>query len=537
MSRLILLIFILAHSQISYSNNYQLAKEVGRQDSGDFLLLENLLEENQFQSPLEFLQFWKSTKPEYFENYVLAYRSRSLQQADFLRPRALIFNENADMIMAFNGHEQHEGYDAVEMVRFNHDNKAFEFYELNFNDNQAQLSGPNPQKCMVCHQATSRSNLDPRPNWEPYNMWPGFYGSIDDDTDLRRDSGHFRREMEDSGDEFLLDEVDVEPEMFYQFSSYVQPEHERYSLLSQSTIDQYGREETLNGDLTNRLAVLNFQRVARIIRTEHPELYEIVKWTVYGHARCGRKLFMKKEAARWLYEKVGGLDFQRFEEAAAEMDNRRVVYGEGPDGRRSASAAYRPPVRDFYNIRTTYLIDILFEAFGVNTSDWSMDFKTSGGRFSAFERFGVTNEPGPPWVYAIRYEFANDPDFADEESFSCDKAKQKSLEVFPDLDTTQSVWASLAHLRVDAPEKPLIQRCIQCHVDENYGHLPYIPFDNEEALSDALKDRGFQRGTLLEEILFRLGPHATHREQMPRGPVPTDEARENLIIYLESLVN
>ena len=43
------------------------------------------------------------------------------------------------------------------------------------------------------------------------------------------------------------------------------------------------------------------------------------------------KLFMKKEAARWLYQKVGGLDYQRFEEVAAVEAERGLGRGEHGD--------------------------------------------------------------------------------------------------------------------------------------------------------------------------------------------------------------
>ncbi len=533
MGRLFIIFFLFFINQALWASNYQLARTDSRNDSGDFSLVQTLVNSETLSNPQEFLDTWKALRPDFFSNYVLAYRSRSLQESSFLHPRALIFNENADLIMTYNGHHEQEGYNAIELMRFNHENNAFEFYEMTFTNNLAQLSQPNPTKCLACHQGSNRQNTDPRPNWEPYNMWPGFYGSIDDDTDFRRTLTNVRNELIESGDELLLEEADQEATRFYEFMSSEKKSNPRYTLLSDQTIDQYENEDTLNGDLTNLLAILNFQRVARIIRTENTELYEKVKWTVLGHAKCGQEVYMSKDSIKWLYEKVPGLAKQRFEKSVDAADNPRTYYGESPDG--LGRSSFTPPVPEFYRLRTTHLINILFEAFGVSTEDWSMDFKTNGGRFSAFERFGVPNEPGPPWVFAVKYEFSKDPEFSNLNELSCDEIKSKSLEAFRDLESTQSLWNAFTSLRVEIPHAPLINRCIGCHVDENYGLIPFIPFDNPQQLAIELNNTGYRRGSLLEEIEFRLGPHATNREQMPRGPVPSSESRRELLDYLENL--
>ena len=37
-----------------------------------------------------------------------------------------------------------------------------------------EVSKPNPAVCMTCH------GMSPRPIWDPYTVWPGFYGADDD---------------------------------------------------------------------------------------------------------------------------------------------------------------------------------------------------------------------------------------------------------------------------------------------------------------------------------------------------------------------
>ena len=175
------------------------------------------------------------------------------------------------------------------MMRFNHDARAFEFYEMSFENGRPKLSEPNPRKCLECHQSAARRGVDPQRTWEPYNTWPGFYGSLDDDTDLFKNGYYTQKEYRENGDLLMLEEFEVESSRFYDFTVNTYPNHPRYSLLSLDTRDQYGKAgTTLNGDLTNRLAVLNFQRVARLIRTENPSLYEKV------NGRCGRMRIVRR---------------------------------------------------------------------------------------------------------------------------------------------------------------------------------------------------------------------------------------------------
>ena len=60
------------------------------------------------------------------------------------------------------------------MMQFNEEQKAFEFFDLNFDTYPPKLSEINPQRCISCH------HKDPRPNWDRYFFWAGAYGADDD---------------------------------------------------------------------------------------------------------------------------------------------------------------------------------------------------------------------------------------------------------------------------------------------------------------------------------------------------------------------
>lgn len=517
-------------SVLASADTYMLAVHNPQMDSQDFTVLQSLVQTQNFENPESFLQDWKKAKPEYFSNYVLGYRSRSLQQSSFLHPRAILFNKNADLIISFNGHEKHKGFNNLELVHFNHDTKTFEFHEMSFERGKAKLSEANPKKCLACHQSVVRADVNPRPNWEPYNTWPGFYGSLDDKNTLFLNSA--KRELDPVADALMLYEVEAEITKIHEFRSTIQPTHPRYSLLSASTKDQYNEPDaTLNGDLTNRLAVLNFKRIAKLIRTLPPEIYNYTKWAVWAHVQCGMTFYVEEDVFNWLYSQVPNKDLSRRQaRTPIAPSHTPSVFMDGDQ--QYVFEPYTPPA--YKNTDTSDVINVLFEPAGISTEDWSMDFKTDGGRFAAFERFGVTNDPRPPWREAIKRELSEDPELKD---LDCQQAQVKSLERYSNLETVKAAYTRFREAQPKAPSQSLLQRCMNCHTAERTGRstTPYIPFGEPDKLKTALQKAGYRHGTLLEEIRFRVGPHATEEEQMPKGATPTAGQINELLRYLESL--
>ncbi|MEQ1879057.1 MAG: hypothetical protein ABL958_20625, partial [Bdellovibrionia bacterium] len=111
-------------------------------------------------------------------DYVLMYRSRSLQDASFENPRAIMFGKDARLVLSFNGDPSHKGFSEIEAIQYREKEARFEFREIQFGA-RVDISAANPAKCLKCHQAATRTGVDPRPNWEPYSFWPGAYGAAD----------------------------------------------------------------------------------------------------------------------------------------------------------------------------------------------------------------------------------------------------------------------------------------------------------------------------------------------------------------------
>ena len=114
------------------------------------------------------------------KGYSLIYRTQALHRelVSPARPRVLMFGTTGTFMMTYNSHTQGRRarpgeVEGIETVEFK--NGEAYFREVQFDgirDPLARTIDTNPQKCLACH------GQSPRGLWDPYNIWPGVYGSL-----------------------------------------------------------------------------------------------------------------------------------------------------------------------------------------------------------------------------------------------------------------------------------------------------------------------------------------------------------------------
>ncbi len=126
-------------------------------------------------------------------NFTFIYESRSPRgglgdplksSVSTLYPRVILYSKDGRVVLAFTGNPKKPGYDIVEIIRFINAETRFEISEYVLPAAQkkdramASLAhengSPNPPACLRCH------GQDPRPIYDSYPLWPGFFGSIKD---------------------------------------------------------------------------------------------------------------------------------------------------------------------------------------------------------------------------------------------------------------------------------------------------------------------------------------------------------------------
>lgn len=105
-------------------------------------------------------EFLPRLSREHRANFVLMRQSASIQRTDEpLRPRAILFGHDGELVLAFNGHG-----DSLEMMEKSGDIVKFE--RLEFIKGQPPVN--DSRVCKVCHGG--------RPLWGQYRVWRGMYG-------------------------------------------------------------------------------------------------------------------------------------------------------------------------------------------------------------------------------------------------------------------------------------------------------------------------------------------------------------------------
>jgi len=131
------------------------------------------------------------------ERFVLVFNSKSPVQASFSKPRVILFNEQATLLLAFHTDPDSadDAYNKLEIMQFRDKAEGslklprfrWDMHEISYSSNWlgtrktyfTDSLKPNPASCLKCHQSVHRSVADPRPNWDSYSSWPGVYGSTE----------------------------------------------------------------------------------------------------------------------------------------------------------------------------------------------------------------------------------------------------------------------------------------------------------------------------------------------------------------------
>lgn len=159
-----------------------------------FVDLKDLLIQNKIGSVEGALSLLNAKHLDYLRFNTLMYGSFSIQASTFEEPRAIVFGPDAKFIFSFNGNPDRMGGKAIETVEYSDETQSFQFREIAFkkypgydssqsnikpdevafeNENMV-ISKANPGKCLQCHGQNAS------PIWQSYFMWPGAYGSDDD---------------------------------------------------------------------------------------------------------------------------------------------------------------------------------------------------------------------------------------------------------------------------------------------------------------------------------------------------------------------
>ena len=138
--------------------------------------LEKLIKEKKVKTIDELIEVLPR---DYKKGFALIYKTRALNRghATPVRPRILVFGTTGRLMITINSHPEGRRAKAgdteiIESIEFTSTGaKLREFHLDGINVPNTNVD-VNPARCINCHDTR------PRGLWEPFNLWPGVYGSI-----------------------------------------------------------------------------------------------------------------------------------------------------------------------------------------------------------------------------------------------------------------------------------------------------------------------------------------------------------------------
>jgi len=188
----------------------------------------------------------------YRSHFTLMYDSRSMHRATPQNPRIIFFGPDSRLMTAVSTDPTDPRREIIEFIEFDPKTSRFSFYEADFGGPRPQFIRQ-PTSCKNCH------GTDGRPNWEPYDAWPGAYGSVHDTLKYKtHENALFTEFLKTYGKEPRFLSL---PKTFFM-------KHETFG--GDPTYYTVSRGGGLNSAFSITVNFLNRERLARIL-VESPE--------------------------------------------------------------------------------------------------------------------------------------------------------------------------------------------------------------------------------------------------------------------------
>jgi hypothetical protein len=208
--------------------------------------------------------------PEIRSNFTLVYRSRSQIEGTLQKPRVILFNKDASLMISYAGSSDMRGGNQLELIERNMDSGELKFKQVDFQKAPKERFEHQPKSCVGCH-STKGSDLGLRYIWDTYPDWPGFYGSSHAGTIKKTSKGN----VELVGTS-TLPIFDFERNGFDEFKSS-QSTNPRYSALiglESKTVEDLAETNTR---LTEIIARSNYQRILNRIKSKNYSLEDYIE--------------------------------------------------------------------------------------------------------------------------------------------------------------------------------------------------------------------------------------------------------------------
>lgn len=442
--------------------------------------------------------------------FALVYYSLSLQEASFDNPRVLMGGRTSsgdeqygspisNTIITFNGDSNQKGFHVLEAAESDPITGVIQPLKIEFSPaTKEHKIDLHPTSCVVCHG-------DPfRPIWDSYFLWPGVYGSEDDELFAKG-----------------LPTNSKEQQGFDRFTK-LEGAHSRYQYLVEGASDN-----ERNGVFTRFIGQLNFRRIAGEIKREQTLFnyrYAIIAAPIcINFDNFNLDTLFPERLRRFDFKKTYPLIYQQIAmKDAADYKNRvryiKELAGELAD-QRTINDQFQKEHGSNEEIEKNSALQYVLMQAGREISGWSMQFDST----SDFNTGGVMSRQIAEAFFQLQMITRAERDLVLKETdygksvapSLCKDFQEKSLQALKKQNELPQAL-NIAH----GPKQLFQKYCVTCHGLRD-GIGPYLPIANWDSLNS------FNKTWMKTYLSNKIMP-----PPRPRVPQPTDKERAAMIDFL-----
>jgi cytochrome c553 len=130
------------------------------------------------------IDFLRAIPKDTLQTFTFVHTSQSAQGPGVSRdfPGVIRASSDGKLIIRYTCDPSKPTYNQIEVMTFDDETAKYKMASFSFKSpSTSHRTTENPKLCMQCHNpGGERAPIDPRPNWQQYETWNGFYGSKDD---------------------------------------------------------------------------------------------------------------------------------------------------------------------------------------------------------------------------------------------------------------------------------------------------------------------------------------------------------------------
>ncbi len=453
-------------------------------------------------------------------HYSLIFSSRSLQDASLEHPRAVLFGSSAQLILTFNGDPSQHGFEAVETMEFDSHANRFIFREITFSSDKTQpaarISGPNPARCVACHDHPAR------PIWDVPPAWPGVYGE-------RYGAG--LSSMELRGFRRFLAIQATHPRYRHLLGAAALADRDTYVSGSRAAYNGVSVEPP-NARLSARLATFNVRSILSELAAQPGFASHLNVLLASAGSNCGAVADFYPPSL----QSAIAADYKSYSNAIAAADRSQSSAKTLRLGGRENPYSGLASRAEFTALR--YVAE---RALNVSTRHWTLAFESGSYDMSAPAGALTLEQALFAWLAQTDPELrtvAAYRTFNSDDAYCQHLRRASQLSIAAWLETHTGFAPMPDALSNEVPghhasgsTPALVRQCAVCHSSDV---APALPFGDPAALATRLLNGSYAHGRLLDEILFRLTPEAG-AGRMPRGVAVDGAEQRELEEYFMNL--